>query len=119
MDARLIRYLESIGVGADALEGWTVEIAMKDGVDAGFVISKGSEIHIYPFYAGAMSRKNIIDHLSPILAEFGFATTRTPITEQDDRLRTVLGFTETWRCNKYKYWAITELPFQRKDKSCQ
>lgn len=119
MDARLVRYLESIGVGADALDGWTVTLARKDGVDCGYVISRGTEIHIYPFYAGAMSRKNIIEHMAKILDEHGFITTRVPLHETNHKLRELLGFRMLWWDMQYTYWAATSLPFQRKDASCQ
>jgi hypothetical protein len=32
----------------------------------------------------------------------------------DHKLREHLGFIETWRDDQFTYWALTELPFQRK-----
>lgn len=62
----------------------------------------------------AMTRKNITEFIAPLLDEYGYATTRVPIAEEDHRLRTVLGFTCTWTDNAYSYWCLTELPFARK-----
>jgi hypothetical protein len=114
MDPRLARYLESIGVGPDALDGWSISIAQRDGVDCGFVLTKGPEIHMQAFSDGVMSRKNVLEHVAPLLAEFGYCTTRTPLSETDHKLRKVLGFIPTWADSNFQYWAMTAMPFQRK-----
>jgi hypothetical protein len=114
MDPRLVRYLETLGVGPDALDGWTVKIAQRDGKDCGFVLVKGPEIHMHAFDDGAMSRRNILEHMAPILAEYGYCTTRVPIAETDHKLRRALDFEMTWQDASFTYWATTKLPFQRK-----
>jgi hypothetical protein len=114
IDARLIHYLESIGSSPESLDGWSIKTALRDGKECGFVITRGPEIHMLAFDDGAMSRKNVIEAISPILAEFGYCTTRVPISETNHKLRMVLGFIETWRDHQFSYWAMTEPPFQRK-----
>ncbi len=115
MDPRLVRYLASIGFGSDALDGWTVSVAQRDGVDCCFVLINGPEIHILPFEDGkAMTRKNVIETLTPLLDEFGYVTTRVPRTETNHKLRTTLGFEQTWQDDQFTYFALTELPFRRK-----
>ena len=118
MDARLRHYLESIGVGPESLDGWKVQVAQRDGRDVAFFISRGTEVHMLAFEPGAMSRKNILAHLTPVFEEYGYVTTRVPVTETDHKLRQVLGFTETWRDAQFSYWALSELPFQKRSKSC-
>ena len=62
----------------------------------------------------AMSRRNTLQFIRPILDEHGFVTTRVPRSETDHKLRTRLGFTETWADDNFTYFALTELPFERK-----
>jgi hypothetical protein len=116
MDARIVRYFETLGVSSEALDGWDVKLAQRDGKDCGFILTKGSEIHMQAFESGAMSRKNITEYLQPLLDEYGYATTRVPIAERDHKLRQVLGFEMTWQDESFTYWAITEMPFQRRNK---
>lgn len=116
MDARLVRYLETLGVGPDALDGWDVKVAQRDGRDVGFVVTNGPEIHMMAFDDGAMSRKNVLEHLGAVIDKYGYATTRVPLSETDHRLRTILGFEQTWQDNQFTYWAATDIPFRRKNR---
>lgn len=114
MDERAAEYLEGLGLSPSELDGWTVEVAQRAGRDVGVVAMLGSEIHIVSIDPRrAMTRKNTLQFLEPIFAEFGYATTRVPLDITDHKLREVLGFTETWRDDKFTYWAMTALPFQR------
>lgn len=120
MDARLVDYLASLGATPDALKGWAVRTAQRAGVDVAFVITSGPEIHMLSIVGQrAMSRRNIMQFLGPILEEHGYATTRVPINETDHRLRLALGFAQTWADNNYTYWALTALPFQKGIPPCQ
>jgi hypothetical protein len=119
MDARLVSYLESIGADPQSLDGWNVEVAQKDGRDVGFFISCGMEAHMLAFEPGAMSRKNILAHLTPVFEQYGLVTTRVPLAEKDHKLRRMLGFMPVWSDHEYSYWAMTKLPFTRKEPSCQ
>lgn len=120
MDARLVDYLASLGATPDALDGWQVATAQRAGVDVAFVITRGAEIHMLSLVGPrAMSRRNILEHLGPILEEHGYATTRVPIREQDHRLREALGFVQTWQDHQYTYWALTVRPYQKGTPLCQ
>lgn len=122
MDSRLAAYMESIGAPRDSLDGWTIRTAQRGGADVAFVISRGPELHFVSIAeGGAMSRRNIIEAIAPILAEYGYVTTRTPHAECEHRLRFALGFSVTWQDENYSYWALTAMPYQKHkgSTSCQ
>lgn len=120
MDPRLVAYLASLGASPDALDGWTVRTAQRAGADVAFVITRGTEIHMVSLVGPrAMSRRNILEHLAPILEEHGYATTRVPASETDHRLRLALGFTMTWQDQDYTYWALTSSPYKKGTTLCQ
>ena len=114
MDA--IEYLKANGIDPT---GWKVQYAQRDGECAGIVMVRGPEVHIHPMRPQALSRKNIRETLAPILAEHGYVTTRVPLDVIDHRLREHLGFRLTWADDRFTYWALTELPYSRKDTPCQ
>jgi hypothetical protein len=114
MDARLVDYLAGLGVMPDALDGWTIRVAQRAGVDVAFVITRGPEIHMLSIAERrAMSRRNIIEFIKPLLERFGYCTTRVPLAETDHRLRDTLGFTRTWQDDHFSYWVLTNLPYQK------
>jgi len=117
-DEILERYLETLDIdlnGAKAnLHGWDVKIAQRAGQDVAICVSKGPELHFVPLVEGkAMSRRNTIEALKPILDKYGYVTTRVPVCEENHRLRLKLGFVNTWSDNDFSYWALTELPYQK------
>lgn len=116
MDQRLIDYLQSIGASPDALAGWSIKVAQRSGVDVAFVATLGPEIHFVSLVGPrAMSRKNIAQFLGAVIAEHGYATTRTSLAEADHKLREHLGFMPMWQDQNYKYWLCAEMPYQRTD----
>lgn len=120
MDERLVDYLTALGATPAALDGWAVHVAQRAGVDVGFVVTRGPEIHMLSLVGPrAMSRRNIVEHLAPIVAAYGYATTRVPAAETDHRLRLTLGFVQTWADANYTYWALTALPYQKGSPPCQ
>lgn len=124
MDARLIDYLASIGAMPDALDGWTISTAQRAGVDVGFVITRGPEIHMLSIVGPrGMSRRNILEFMRPVFEEHGYVSTRVPLAETDHRLRESLGFTQTWQDQHFTYWSLTVLPYQKQSPegttSCQ
>ena len=117
MDKRLVQYLAGLGAGPSSLIGWTITAVERDGELAGFCISKGPEVHILPLIEGrSLTRRNILAFLEPILAEFGYCTTRVPRAETNHRLRTALGFEETWHDASFTYFALTHLKYARTQK---
>lgn len=114
MDDRAAAYLRDLGIAEQGLAGWDVEVAQRAGVDVAVVVTRGPEIHMVAIAEKkAMSRRNTLDFLRPLLERFGYATTRVPIEITDHRLRETLGFKYTWRDDNFTYWALTELPFQK------
>jgi hypothetical protein len=114
MDARLVDYLASLGAMPSSLSDWKIQIAQRAGVDVAFVLTRGPEIHLLPLVPGkAMTRRNIMEFLGPLVDKFGYATTRTPLAETDHRLRHVLGFHKTWQDEYFTYWAITKMPYTK------
>jgi hypothetical protein len=114
MDPRLAQYLQSLRADPSALDGWTITTAQRAGEDVGFVITKGPEIHILPTAEKkAMSRRNILEFVKPLLEQYGYVTTRVPIAETNHRLRVALGFEYTWSDAMFSYWALTKIPYER------
>lgn len=114
MDARLVAYLEGLGATPDALDGWTVHTAQRDGVAVGAWVTKGCEIHIVSFVGQrAMSRRNVREALEPLISTYGYATTRVAASETNHRLREALGFTHTWGDGQYNYFVLTSLPYEK------
>lgn len=119
MDARLAAYLMSIGASPDSLDGWTIRTAQRAGTDCAFVITNGPEIHFVSIdERRAMSRKNILEFVAPLIETYGFATTRVPASETNHKLREALGFLPTWQDADFLYWALTELPYQKGNTPC-
>lgn len=113
-----VDYLRAIGVDPT---GWDVRYAKRAGVVVGLVMTKGCEVHIHSMRPReALSRKNIRDFLGPLLERHGYVTTRVPRNVIDHRLREHLGFVQTWADDRFTYWALTELPYsKREERSCQ
>ena len=112
LNSSVAAYLASLGVSD--LPGWTIKIAQRNGLDVGFVLTNGSEMHIAPMDRGeSLSRRNIHKFIVPMLEEFGYVTTRTPPDGIDYSWLTRVGFKQTWSDARFVYWALTELPYQR------
>lgn len=117
--SKLTRYLEAVGLPGSEVslrrDGWDVQIAQRDGKDCAVVCTKGPEVHFVSLHEKhAMTRKNTLEFLSKPFFEWGFVTTRTPVAETNDRLRTCLGFKYQWTDGMHKFWMMTELPWQKK-----
>lgn len=114
MDQRLVAYLAGLGFSPEALDGWTVHTAQHAGKDCGFVLEKGCELHFLAFDGKrALSRKNLLKYIAPILARYGYLTTRSSVGAPDDAMRRRLGFELTWTCNGFNFWAMTSIPYER------
>lgn len=118
VDSRAVSYLQGLGIAEEDLAGWDVQVARRAGVDVGLVATRGPEVHIVAIVEKkAMSRRNTLEHLARLLDLYGYVTTRVPITETDHRLRVALGFSETWTDARWRYFALTELPFSKEMKT--
>lgn len=115
-------YLATLDIelnGARAnLAGWDVSIAQRNGEDVAIVITKGPEIHFVSLKERhAMSRRNTLQYIEPLIEKYGYATTRVPSNVTDHKLREHLGFQQTWSDQHYTYFALTALPYQKKVQS--
>lgn len=85
-----------------------------------FLLLSGNEVHILPrkeFLGRAGSRKSIRPVIDNLLAQRGYLTTRIPLdTPAKDRTGERLGFTWTWRDDRYDYYILTRNPFDQKEK---
>lgn len=81
------------------LADWDITPIRIDGVLAFVTLTRGSEIHYTSADTGApLSLAMLRGWLAPILDTYGYATTRTPISEpRQHRLNKRLGFTESGR----------------------
>lgn len=119
MHPLILQYLTTLGMNEEqaraALTGWTVSTAMRHGEPAAIMLTQGSEIHMVSLNdRKALSRRIIAEFLNPLIEEYGYATTKVPIAVEDHTLRTRLGFQCTWQDANFTYWAVTEIPYQRK-----
>jgi hypothetical protein len=79
---------------AQELGTWNVEAVEIDGKLAFITIQKGPEFHFESLDTKhPITRKMITDFLRPIIAEHGFAQTRTPIEDtRQQRFNELFGF---------------------------
>lgn len=111
------KYLTDLELPPDALDGWVCSIATRAGKDVALTIVRGCEIHFCSLTERpAVSRKNVREAMQPVLAEFGYVTTRVPIAITDHRLREKLGFSFTWADHDFNYFSATALPFEKAPK---
>ena len=117
MLAQVSLILSQLGLPKESLDGWECHVAQRNGQDVAMVIVRGCEVHMASLTdKGAISRKNVLQFLTPILDKHGMVTTRTPLSVTDDRLRDKLGFIKTWSDDRWNYFALTELPYQKATK---
>lgn len=114
MDKRLVAYLESLGAGPDALDGWEIHTATRAGEDVAFIVTQGAEIHFVTLVdRKAMSRANTRQFLLPLIEKYGYASTRVPISETNHRLRLAVGFEHSWSDENFSYWTLTQAPYEK------
>ncbi|MDR1613678.1 MAG: hypothetical protein LBT97_12980 [Planctomycetota bacterium] len=81
----------------------------------GYLLLSGNEVHILPkkeFRGRACSRKGIRPVVDRLLAQRGYLTTRIPLdTPAKNRTGERLGFTWTWRDDRFDYYILARNPF--------
>lgn len=100
------------------LHDWDVTPGYVDGQLVAAIIHAGSEVHfaISKAHRGkVVSRRRTRDFLKPLFDEKGFLTTRL-LHDRKGQQRFIerIGFKKTWSDEKYNYFMLTELPFERK-----
>ncbi len=91
------------------LDGWELNEVAVDGKLAFVTARKGARFHFTTFGTGArISLRMIRNFLAPILAEHGYAETRTPKDDvRQQRFNRKLGFAEVGEDEFHKIFRIT------------
>jgi hypothetical protein len=97
------------------LDGWDLEPVFIDGQLAILTMAKGPAFHFHSFGTGrSLTRKMICDYLRPIIAEHGYATTKTPKhDERQNRFNLLFGFSLTHEDEYDRHYRIEALPRSR------
>lgn len=101
-------------------DGWEVfEHFSSAGLMDGAAVLKGTEFHCQLSDGFRMSRKDMREFLRPLFERHGFLTTR--VVHEDvanQRFNRAFGFEKTWSDERFHYYILTALPFERSGK-CQ
>jgi hypothetical protein len=98
--------------------GWTTHPMFDgEGHEVAFVAQKGPEIHFQVrdgYRHRAMQRNRIRAFAQERMGDWGYLTTRVPIgMDAEYVFVTRCGFLPTWHDDKFTYFMLTELPFER------
>jgi hypothetical protein len=101
------------------LASWEYVALLEDDEVVGIAALKGTEIHFAaaPAWRGrVMSRRRIRAFLEPLMARYGFLTTRSLVGDLGSAvfLRR-LGFVNTWTELEIRHWMLTALPYSREN----
>ena len=117
MAPQLSDMLLDLGLPNEVMDGWECRVAQVNGVDSVIFLKKNCEVHMASLTdRKAISRKNVREFVAPIVAEFGYASTRFPLAAIDKKLMRALGFVHSYNDDKYSYWVTTETPFSKAPK---
>lgn len=98
-----------------ALDGWKIEPVSINGKLALLTMANGPAFHFHSFGTGkSLTRKMICDYLRGIIAQHGYATTKTPKhDERQNRFNLLFGFTLTHEDEYDRHYRIERLPDDR------
>lgn len=104
----------------NALHDWEAVPGYIDGVQVAAILKKGTEVHfaIDKQHRGkTINRRRTREFLQPLLNEEGFLTTKL-LHDRKGQQRFIerIGFKKTWSDDRFNYFMLTELPFERKSK---
>lgn len=105
---------------ANALHDWEAVPGYVDGVQVAAIIKNGTEVHfaIDSEYRGKIiNRQRIREFLGPLLEDLGFLTTKL-LHKYKGQQRFIerIGFKKTWSDDRFNYFMLSEMPFERKSK---
>lgn len=96
-------------------EGWEVFEHTTDGVMDGFAILKGTEFHCQLADGFRLNRSEMREFLRPLFEREGHLTTRVAHDDlANQRFNKVFGFERTWSDDRFHYFLLDKLPFERK-----
>lgn len=104
----------------NALHDWDAVPGYIDGVQVAAILKHGTEVHfaIDKQYRGkTINRRRTREFLRPLFEEEGFLTTKL-LHDRKGQQRFIerIGFKKTWSDDRFNYFMLTELPFERKYK---
>lgn len=114
--------MEELGIPKyDALQmlhDWNVMPGYVDGKLVASIIYAGTEVHfaIAKHARGkTINRRRTREFLKPLFDKKSFLTTRL-LHDREGQRRFIerIGFKKTWSDEKYNYFMLTDLPFERK-----
>lgn len=115
---------EELGIStydlANALHDWEAVPGYIDGVQVAAIIKKGTEVHFaisHEHRGKTINRRRAREFLAPLLEEMGYLTTKL-LHKYKGQQRFIerIGFKKTWSDDRFNYFMLTELPFERKSK---
>ena len=99
-------------------EPWAEVLHMKGGKPVARLLCCGAEVHfeIAPEHRGRVIYRNVTrEFLRPVFEKHGMLTTKTEIGDEvNARFLKRLGFKPTWSDDRYDYYMLTALPFEKK-----
>lgn len=105
------------GSVSEVLASWSFVSLIEHGELAGIAMLKGTEIHFAaaPAWRGrVITRRRARAFLKPLMAQYGFLTTRSLATDHDSAVFLLrLGFVKTWTELRIHHWMLTALPFSK------
>lgn len=97
-------------------DGWEIVPIRVDGVYYGDVMLQGNEIHVAVAQdrrRRGWSRRVARQFFTRLLAERHFLTTRSVPGDSTEPFIRRLGFVQTNEDDRYRYWWLDHLPFER------
>lgn len=101
--------------GIEALDAWEFHAYERGGETQAVAAVQGTEIHfaIAPHWRRRLiCRQRTREFLAPLFERFGYLTTRSIPSQENNVFLSRLGFIETWNDGKYSHWMMCELPFE-------
>ena len=118
-----IAEMSKSGLPTDVLEGilseWEINPFYEGEELTGIALMKGTEFHCHMTESFRLNRASMREFLRPLFDRHGFLTTRVEHNDTaNQRLNKMFGFERTWSDDRFHYFMLTELPFERKS-TCQ
>lgn len=95
--------------------GWAVRFLLVGPYKVAYAAVKGHEVHFKALDPRqAIQRNRLRAFVRELEQEFGYLTTRVEVgDEANQRFVRLMGFTDTWQDDTYRYFCMTALPFER------
>ena len=99
--------------------GWEVKEHRTGGALDGIAIMKGTEFHCQLADGFKLNRDEMREFLRPLFERNGYLTTRVQHEDMaNQRFNRAFGFKKTWSDERFHYYVLYKLPFER-SATCQ